>query len=157
MESITARSACGLGLPVQRLARQGTRFGAQTVLSAGITLGIPALLHGRLGLSPDHAVAVAFAVALAVNFVVGRHFVFRSEGGLSRDLARFVCASASFRMVEYVAFAALLGYSGLNYMECLLVVLPISTALKFVTLREVVFKHSLGRVRGLPGLDGRSA
>lgn len=121
------------------LAIELGRFGISTAISASITLGLPVALHEGLGVRPEQAVLIAFCVALAVNFAVMRGFVFAGRSSPAGDLLRFASANVGFRAFEYVAFLLLFTAARLQYVVALVIVLVVSTVLKFCTYRLVVF------------------
>lgn len=123
----------------QSLLRQGLRFAMLTGASAGMTLGIPIVLHEGLGVRPDVAVAIAFAVAFAVNFLSMRRLVFRSTRGLGRDLRTYAASSLAFRAAEYGAFL-LLDALRVHYVVALVGVLAVSALAKFFWYRRALHR-----------------
>lgn len=132
--SLVARVGAGTGLP-----RQIARFGVQAVLSAVITLGLPALLHEAFGVPVEGAVAAALAIAFVFNFLAMRLLVFRSAAPASGQFLRYACAAALSRLFEYGLFLALHGPLGLTYLPALAGVLVTATVLKFTVYQRFVF------------------
>lgn len=133
-----ARQALTAGTRAQVL-----RFGLTSLLSAVITLGLPVVLHEARHIEPRVAVGIALMIAFGVNFLTTRYFVFRSDAGLWRALQRFALSSLAFRSAEYVGFL-LLFEAGLPYFGAQLIVVGASFVLKFLTLRNFVFKGPAG-------------
>ncbi|WP_426167512.1 GtrA family protein [Sandarakinorhabdus sp. DWP1-3-1] len=117
------------------------RYGMLSVLSAGLSLGLPILLHERFGVEPRLAVAIAFGVVFVVNFVCMRLFVFRNAGSASAALGRFAMTSLMFRGAEYLAFLGLFAL-GLRYFVAQFIVIGLAFVIKFVTIRRFVFKDA---------------
>ena len=118
------------------------RFGLLTMVSAGITIGLPVLLHEGLGIDPRIAVAIAFALVFVFNFTMMRLLVFRDRGNAMAALRRFFVSSLVFRSAEYVGFLVLY-HMGMRYYAAQIVVVGVSFGLKFLTMRHIVFKPSL--------------
>lgn len=110
------------------------RFATSTVLSAAITLGVPALLHEIFGVQQALAVGISQSSALLVNFLMIRVFVFRSNRAARHDLAYYVGSAVAFRGLEYLLFLMLYEL-GLFYLIALVLTLGTSTLLKFVWYR----------------------
>jgi putative flippase GtrA len=115
------------------------RFGLVTVMSAAVTLGMPVLLHQVLGVQAEIAVAIAYVMAFAINFVSTRSFVFKSDGAARDDLLRYTATSATFRLAEYLAFLALYNLN-LIYFVAQIIVQVCSLLLKFFVFRKFVYK-----------------
>jgi len=116
------------------------RFGATSGMSAAITVGLPVALHEGLGVVPQHGAAIAFCVAFLVNFFSLRRLVFRSAGGIGRDLGLFVISSLAFRAAEYAAFLALTTFAHVYYVVALVGVLGLSTVAKFFWYRKALHR-----------------
>lgn len=117
---------------------QIVRFGMLAGMSAVVTIGLPVLLHEIFGVSPQRAAAIAFVTAFFLNFVSLRRLVFRSEHGAGRDLVTFAVSSLVFRAGEYLLFLLLTLVLHVQYVVALVVVLSLSTVLKFVWYRKVM-------------------
>lgn len=122
----------------ERLAEL-VRFGLLSVVSAGITLGLPVLLHERLGVDPRLAVAIGFGTAFVVNFIMMRLFVFRHQGSAAVALGRYAGSSLVLRGAEYAGFL-LLFQAGMRYYIAQFIVVGVSFCVKFVVMRYLVFK-----------------
>ena len=114
-----------------RIVGQLMRFGVSTVVSAGLTVVLPILLHELFGLPQKIAVAISQTCALLVNFVMIRVFVFASKRAADRVISYYVGSAVLFRGLEYLAFLALFQLAHLNYVAALLITLCTSTLLKF--------------------------
>lgn len=111
------------------------RFGVSTALSAGVTLGIPLMLHEEFGVEQRIAVAISQSSALLLNFLMIRVFVFRSKRAAQRDLAYYVGSAVAFRALEYLLFLRLFTFDHVFYVAALIATLGTSTLLKFVWYR----------------------
>lgn len=121
------------------LGGEVARFAAVGVLSYGLGIGLAAAFHELSAIPQKLAVAMSLAIILVTNFVLARVFIFRAKGGVSSQLVRFMATSATMRVVEYLIFLALLTGLGVNYLLALTAALAISSALKFVLYKLVVF------------------
>jgi len=118
---------------------QFVRFGLTTAMSAGVTVGLPIVLHEVFGVRPQTGAAVAFVIAFLVNFLSLRLMVFRSRHGAGRDFLVFLSSSLAFRGMEYLAFLAILS-AKINYIIGLVSVLTLSTLAKWFWYRRVMHK-----------------
>ena len=120
------------------------RYLASTAFSAMMTVLLPTILHEVFRIAEDIAVAVSLATALVVNFLIMRHFVFRSAGHAGKQFAVFVLSSFSFRLAEFILFMIAFKILGIHYIIALLVSLSISSIVKFFFHRTVTFpnRHS---------------
>jgi putative flippase GtrA len=111
-----------------------------TGLSVSVTVGLPILLHEVFGVVEDRAVLIAFNVALVVNFIALRHFVFSKGGSAFRDLVFYGAINVLFRVLEYAAFRLLFDDgAGVYYITAVVIVLTISSFVKFLVYRFIVF------------------
>jgi putative flippase GtrA len=117
------------------------RFCAVGAVSYGLGITLAALFHEIAGLSQEIAVAVSLAIVLGTNFFLARAFIFRSSGRMGGELMRFVATSATMRGFEYLAFLGLLNGAGMNYLVALTTALVLSTCLKFVLYKKLVFRR----------------
>lgn len=122
------------------VAQQAFRFLVMTGGSAMMSLGIPVLLHGVLGMSAELAVAIAFVITFFANFVLLRMFVFETRGRLLIDLGNFAASSVVFRSVEYVMFLTLYRMAGIHYFVALGSSLVLSAVIKFLWYRRTIHR-----------------
>lgn len=114
-----------------------SRFAVATFASALLSFGLPLALHEVMGLGERLSVGLSFAIAYAFNFIMLRRMVFASEAGWRRDLGLYAGVNATFRLGEFLAFAALRSSAVLSYAAALLVVLTLSTMVKFFAYRRL--------------------
>jgi len=67
---------CEVRTFLAQLLRYATAGGTSALLYVGLTL----LISGPVGLSIQVAILIAYVLAVVVNFLLQRHFVFRHEG-----------------------------------------------------------------------------
>jgi putative flippase GtrA len=125
------------------LCAEALRFGGVGVLSYGLGIGLAAFGHEIAGLPERVAVAISLATVLVSNFFLARIFIFRSEGRVHHELARFAATSAIMRGIEYLAFLALLNAAELGYLVAMTVAMVASTIAKFFVYRSLVFRKPL--------------
>lgn len=125
------------GKPNAGLIDHVVRFGMTSGLSAALSLGLPVLLHEGLGIAVQIAVATGFATSYLANFVMLRSFVFRSQKSLKADLPRYLVVNGSFRVIEYFAFLGLYEGLSMNYALAVLIILTLSTIMKFFGYRRL--------------------
>ena len=123
------------------LLSEGFRYLVMSGLSAGLSLGIPFLLHERFAVRPDIAVACGLAAAFVMNFFMARLFVFRRKSSVTQQLRRFALVSFTFRCGEYLAFLIFHSLLGVQYMIANASVLFLSFCLKFFVYKIFVFIH----------------
>ncbi len=125
------------GKPNAGLIDHVVRFGMTSGLSAALSLGLPVLLHEGLGIAVQISVAIGFATSYLANFVMLRSFVFRSQKSLKGDLWRYLVVNGSFRVIEYFAFLGLYEGLSMNYALAVLIILTLSTIMKFFGYRRL--------------------
>ena len=118
---------------------QLSRYTQLAVVSAGINLILPVVLHETGAMSAAAAVAVSLACAFLFNFTVARIYVFRASGKVAPQMLRFALTSGAARVAEYVAFRLLHSVLGWHYLVAITLVLAISFGLKFGFYRRYVF------------------
>ena len=127
-------------------ARTALRFGALSIASFSINLGLTIGLHEGLGISAAAAFAIAIAVVYVLNFVGMRFFVFpqKAKSGQSviKQATAFLITSALFRVFDYGAFLLLNGVFGVYYIGTIVLVSGISFVTKFLFYRRWVFGGS---------------
>jgi putative flippase GtrA len=128
-------------LTQQKTFRQASRYLWMTLLSAGLTLTLPVLLHEVFALGKEIAVALALATTFFVNFITVRVIVFRSIGNMTSEFVRYVVTNASFRIAEYLLFLLMSTVLDYNYIFILGAVLVLSFILKFILYRIFVFSQ----------------
>jgi len=111
------------------------RFGVSTVVSAGMTVVLPILLHELFGTPQKVAVAISQSCALLLNFMMIRMFVFASKRAAHRDVTYYILSAVGFRGLEYLGFLTLFQAAHLYYVTALVLTLGASTLLKFVWYR----------------------
>lgn len=126
--------------------RQALRFTLSTAISASLSFGLPVLLVEAADFNEQRAVQISFAAAYLVNLFMLRTFVFRSDTIWHKDVLRYIFVNAGFRLTEYSAFTLLFATAEIQYMAALLIVLVISTLVKFFAYR-LIFKPSNSEVR----------
>jgi putative flippase GtrA len=127
---------------VSQLAREGVRFMAAGLFVFPIGLGVSALSHEVLGLSEQFAGGAALVTLLAIGFVAGRQFVFRSRHAIRRQLPKFLLIAFLMRAAEYCLFLSLFEFLETNYLIALTIALATSSVSKFLLYRFWVFQHA---------------
>jgi putative flippase GtrA len=118
------------------------RFALGGVVSSSVVLGVSALLAETHVVGERVAPAIGLATSLAVNFLVLRHFVFRStERPVARQGLEFLASSGAFRAFEYAGFLAVDSLLHVHYLIALVLVLGTSFGLKFLWYESHVFKR----------------
>ncbi|TQV76259.1 GtrA family protein [Denitrobaculum tricleocarpae] len=119
--------------------RTTVRYLLATGLSVSVTLAIPVLLVELAGITPRVASAFAFSLALVVNFVTLKFYVYRSEGRWQSQVVKYLITGALFRATEYAAFLVLHDGFGIFYALALVVVVGVSFVAKFFIYQVVIF------------------
>ena len=119
------------------------RYALASASSFVFIIAATAALHELIGLSETLAPALALALALLVNFVLLRRFVFPGQTAhWGRQLAETALTSATFRALEYALFIALHLGLGINYLIATGASVCISALAKFAVYREIVFNRA---------------
>lgn len=121
------------------LLPQIARYVAGAATSAILSFCLPLILHKVVGLEARLAVACGLTVATAVNFLIARFLVFGGGIELRKSVPRYIVTVIGFRVVEYAFFVLLFDVALLPYVVALGLPLIVSTILKFVIYRLVVF------------------
>jgi putative flippase GtrA len=85
------------------------RYVLASLLSAGITLGVPVVMVELGGLDPSLAAATALLLALVANFLL------RNDGRWQAQAVRYLLVAALFRLGEFCVFLVLHHLLGLFY------------------------------------------
>lgn len=102
-----------------------------------MSFAAPIALHEGLGISEKVAVAIGFVIAYLGNILLLRVFVFKSANDWKHDFFGYIVTNGAFRLIEYGAFIYLIAHSSLNYMITLLIVLSLSSFIKFFAYRRL--------------------
>ena len=123
-----------------QLDDQSFRYLVATVLSAGLSVSLPVLLHEVVGFAEQYAVLISQVTVLLMNFVSVKFYVFRRGGESVTQFVRFIGSSLFFRAAEYGLFLALFQWLGLHYILALLIALSLSFVVKYFVHRHYVFR-----------------
>lgn len=123
------------------LLKKACRFGVTTVTGLVLNLTISVGGHEWLGISANITYAVALVTVMAVNFLLMRHFVYRTatEHRAMIQLWRFVISSVAFRSGEYGCFYLLHNVFGWWYVLVILLVQGTGTLVKFFFYNRFIF------------------
>jgi putative flippase GtrA len=114
------------------------RFVGVGVISYALGISLSALFHEVIGLQQRAAVGLSLGILLATNFWLARRFIFRSAGPAQRQILSYVLTSGMMRGFEYLSFLLLVSL-GSHYLLALSVSMAVSSGLKFLLYRTVVF------------------
>jgi putative flippase GtrA len=124
------------------------RYAVASALSFGMVLAVSAGLHELAGASETLAVALAMAIAFAVNFTLLRRWVFAGQvAPAGRQALETAITSVTFRALEYGVFLALNLGAGVDYLLATAAALCLSAAGKFTIYRGVIFNPARGGAR----------
>jgi putative flippase GtrA len=115
------------------------RYVLASLLSAGITLGLPVVMVEVGGFDPSQAAATALLTALVVNFLLLKFYVYRNDGRWQAQAVRYLLVAALFRLGEFCVFLALHQLLGWFYFVALVVTLGLSFIAKFFAYYYLVF------------------
>lgn len=105
-----------------------------------LNLVLTAAGHEIVGFGPTLSFGVALGITYVVNFLLARHLVFRAASGpLIRQVVMYGFTSLTFRLAEFLAFAALRQLTSLQYLAIAGLVLGSSFLVKFAVYRRGVF------------------
>ena len=113
------------------------RFAMSSGLSAMLSFALPVMLHEFLLVPVRVSVAIGFATSYLLNFLMLRSFVFRSANSLRGDASKYLVVNGAFRLAEYFAFLGLNEGIGIDYAAAVLIVLTLSTIMKFFGYRRL--------------------
>ena len=100
-------------------------------------------------MTEEAAVAVGFLLSYIMNIILMRRLVFQSSNDWRGDTIRYVVTNGAMRLVEYTALIALLDVMGLDYRLCVLLILGVSTLVKFFLYRWAFGDRRLTAVDGI--------
>ena len=121
------------------LTTVAVRYLIATCLSACITIGLPILLVEIGTFHPSNAAATALLVALVVNFLSLKLYVYRKDGNWQAQAARFLVLAALFRLCEYGGFLLLHHIFGWFYVAALILTMGLSFVAKFLIYHFLIF------------------
>jgi putative flippase GtrA len=136
----------------RRLASDLGRYALASAFSFCLVLGLSAALHELVGLSETLSVALALALAFAVNFTLLRRWVFPGQvEPVHRQAAATAVASVTFRLLEYGVFLVLHLGLGIDYLVATGASLCLSAAGKFAVYRGLIFNPARATDRSAAG------
>lgn len=112
------------------LIQGGSSYLVVTTVTAG--------LHEIAMVSARVSAGIGLLVAFLINFFTLRVFVFRSQGTMHYQAAKFFGFSLFFRASEYLLFLILL-YTGVYYLLGLTIVMLLVTILKYIFYKKFIF------------------
>jgi putative flippase GtrA len=128
---------------IQLLLSRFGRLGVVAVTSFLTNVLLTILLTEFFGLPPERSFALVLVLIFAANFIATRHWVFSDRVAGSNawsQLLKCAAVSASFRVLEWVAFYVLLDYLDLHYALTLVGVLCLSFVTKSLIYERYVFR-----------------
>ncbi|HEX4196792.1 MAG TPA: GtrA family protein [Caulobacteraceae bacterium] len=119
------------------------RFGLAGLVNTAVGFGVVVVLDPVLGVAPALANAAAYAVGMAVSFMLNRSFVFRSQSGLSASGLRYLVAAAGAFVLNQIVLhvaGALLGAGAALRLTAQLMGMATYTVAMFTLCRAWVFR-----------------
>lgn len=132
-----------MALELEAVVSRFGRLGIVAICSFLANVLLTVLLTEALSLHPRVAFAMVLVCIFTANFWVTRRWVFRDRVTSSNGWAQFVkcfAVSASFRVLEWVAFYLLLDLWRFHYSVTLVGVLCLSFAVKSLIYERYVFR-----------------
>lgn len=130
-----------MGTFAPKATREIVGFGALSVFSFALNVGVTFALVELLGSPPELAFALGISTVVLTSFILMRLVVFPAEElSLTQQLARYLPSTAAFRMAEYVLFLGVHTVLGLPYQPSVIGILLVSAIAKFLFYRAVVFR-----------------
>lgn len=123
----------------RRVVSEAARFLVAGLFSYSFGISLAAILREIVGLRAEISVAASLGVLVVANFWFVRQWVFRATGRADTQFLRFLITSAATRGGEYLLFLLLLRIGGVYYLLALTISMGISTCIKFVLFRTLVF------------------
>jgi putative flippase GtrA len=122
------------------------RFGLGGLVSVGTAVSVSTWSHEVWGVNQAIAGANGFFAALAVNFIALRWFVFpNSAARIRHQLLRYVTVNGALRGGEYLAYLLLIQILSLHYQISMIIVMVVSSLMKFVIYDKIVFSRTRGK------------
>jgi putative flippase GtrA len=120
---------------------RGLGFLVVGALSAGVDVGLLALLHGVLGLRLVVATSAAFWASLAVNFGLNRSWVFAQTraGSVRRHAIRYL-AAVGLNYAATLAIVSGLVAAGLGYLVAKLAAIAVLAGGNYLLYRRWIFR-----------------
>ena len=107
-----------------------------------LNLCVTTSLHEFFGVSPEISFAVGLVAAFLMNFASMRWWVFRgTRRSVARQLTGFGLSSLFFRGLEYAGYIVLFRFAGVPYLAAAVLVLGISTVVKYVVYNSWLFSR----------------
>lgn len=133
------------------LRRQQVAYLVVGGLNTAVGLGLFALTHWLFGevIGYMGSLVVGYCLATLVAFALHRRFVFRVEGHLARDLARFIGVHVSSLALNAVLLPLFVEVAGLGPLVAQTVATGLTVVLNYFAHRYFSFARDLGP--GHPG------
>lgn len=126
----------------RRLASCGKslfRYGVAGGIGFLINVGGVYILEQHFSWRAERAFALTLTLAYVCNFVLARYYVFSSRSNVYRQVVLFLLVSLLFRGGEYFGFAAIHSAYPMPGAAIAMLVLGVSTIIKFTVYRFLVF------------------
>ncbi|MFO0944655.1 MAG: hypothetical protein U1D30_01720 [Planctomycetota bacterium] len=108
----------------------------------GLNLGSTAILHEGFAFSTKIAYAVTLGIVTLVGFLTLKYFVYQDlQGNLARQFVAYLPSVALFRGAEFLGFALLNGWLGVQYLAAIVAVQGTSFTSKYFYFRFLVFRE----------------
>ena len=104
-----------------------------------LSLGVTILMHEFVDLTERLAFVVALFAVFTFNLFALRLYVFRKDGFLLTQAARYAYFSLAFRVGEFIIYLIFLEIK-IPYWVALTIVLMISNLVKYFVFRAFVFR-----------------
>lgn len=128
--------------PLRRVAETLARFAsvgaACSVLYAAIVAGAVSVVHLR----PNLSAGIAYAAVIPFNFLMHRHFTFRSKGTVRHDVVRYVAAQSASMAFSIGVMALSVDVLGLPYAVGILGAIVLVPILSYLVLDRWVFENN---------------
>ena len=127
--------------PTGQLGHELVGFGALSVVSFVLNVGLTFALVEVWSVRPEMAFAVGLFTVLLTSFVLMRFVIFKAQTTSAlKQLGLYIPSTIGFRASEYVLFLIVHTLLGVPYQAGVVGILLLSAAVKFAFYRHVVFR-----------------
>jgi putative flippase GtrA len=121
------------------------RFSSIGALTGLVYALVTAAAVSLFTLSAVVASIVGYLAAIPVNFILQRRITFRSNGGLSSDLGKYIVVQAANLTLSAGAMAAAVDFFGLHYAVGIVAAIVMVPVVTYVVMDSWVFDRQHGR------------
>ena len=120
--------------------RELRRWAVVSILMFSFTFGSTIFFREVVGLVPELSFFITLTLAILGGFMLCRCYVYQAqEGSIGAQFLKYVSSVAAFRLLDFILFVLLVRVAQLWYPLVMVIVLPVTSVIKFFAIKSLVF------------------